>query len=1075
MSAYAGYRDDASRAGGESAGVRWRLLAAVAALAVALATLALAQLTGGPGALPRARTEPLAKLGSLPLPLRAQLSTVQGRDAEAFRVQAAPDGSLHARGGGIVSSFSRTGVSLRAAAGSASLALVGVSDGGTRVPVAMALPRARANRVEYQRGAIGEWYANGPYGLEQGFTIARGTPGRLTIALAARPGSTPRLRGGSVELGGGLRYGALSAVDASGRRLPSRLSVRGGKILLEVDAAGARFPVRVDPFVYEETLSYAAHPEAGEASAGSAISADGNTAVIGASTPAPGAVYVFQRGNNGLWTLQQTISPGGSDGYAFGSHVALSEAGTTLLVSAETSSNLGHIWTYKLHEGVWVADATTLADPIKTNPGYDHDKPGFQYGNALAISGNGSLALVADEPQGAAVLYRRVAEKWEEVTSFSNGKSEPTEYGIAIALSGSGNEAVVAAPNAELVYSYSESGGTWKQDGQFAYPNYDGQRNVAVAISREGTTAIAGEYVVGEARVWVRKGSEWVEQQVLKEPVGPGEEEFGSDVSLSASGSKAMILAFGGEGVAAYEYTRSGSTWSQQGSPIEAPIDSEFRSVGYIPEAVLSAEGQTALLWSKFEAEPTIYTDTPALTTGAASELGTTTATLKATVNPAGETVTSCRFEYGTSLSYGSTKACTPTPEGTVAVPVAANVSGLTSGTPYHFRLAVTTVTGTFDSGDATFTTLAALDTAKTEEPSKPATATLGSLSATASGGTGAVTVGTYGAKVGEPPLPSSTGGYLDVYRSTSATFKEVAIKACEIGDAKALWAYGQEGWEPVSPAATLSGGCLDFTATTTSHPSVAELEGFKYKMGEPAGQFGKCVAAKDSVYAEGSCLTVHESKGHADGKGKYEWYSAVPGVCFPQKKGEFAETACRQTDEKKGKPAGKYESLNGAFTTTTGAVVLEVGSEKIECSAGTGAGELVSPEKGKETLTLESCAEKGTSCSSAGVAAGTIVSSPLEVIVLQGAESGEFELALAAAQFASFSCGKTAYAIEGAAVGPLTGAVNEMSSTTHASFTSAGSQLINLSGSTEVSAKLSMNLTTTSRQSLEVDTAKQP
>ncbi len=108
--------------------------------------------------------------------------------------------------------------------------------------------------------------------------------------------------------------------------------------------------------------------------------------MIGASTPAPGAVYVFQRGTNGLWALQQTISPGGSDGYAFGSHVALSEEGTTLLVSAETSSNLGHIWTYKLHEGVWVADAHTLADPIKTNPPYDHDKPGFQYGNALAIS-----------------------------------------------------------------------------------------------------------------------------------------------------------------------------------------------------------------------------------------------------------------------------------------------------------------------------------------------------------------------------------------------------------------------------------------------------------------------------------------------------------------------------------------------------------------------------------------------------------------------------------------------------------------------------------------------------------------
>ncbi len=98
------------------------------------------------------------------------------------------------------------------------------------------------------------------------------------------------------------------------------------------------------------------------------------------------------------------------------------------------------------------------------------------------------------------------------------------------------------------------------------------------------------------------------------------------------------------------------------------------------------------------------------------------------------------------------------------------------------------------------------------------------------------------------------------------------------------MWAYGSSGWEPVSPPATLEGGCLVFTATNTSRPSVSELEGFRYKLGEPAGQFGECRAAKNSVYAESACLTVHESKGHADGKGKYEWY-ATQGACFAQKK----------------------------------------------------------------------------------------------------------------------------------------------------------------------------------------------
>ena len=1077
MSAYAGDRGHAQPGIGSPARAHGGLIAAaLAAIAVALAALALVHIVAGsPAARPHSRSLALslAHLQRLPLPLRAQLSAAQGRAAGAYRVRTGPNGSLRASGGGIFSSFSRSGVSLGGTRGRASLALVGVSDAGAAVPLAEAPPRASGNRVDYADGAVGEWYANGPYGLEQGFTVARGRPGEVTIALTEGAGSRPRMRRGSVELGAGLRYGALEAVDAAGRRLPSRLAVSGGRILLEVDAAGARFPLRVDPFVYEETLSYSAQPTLGEAPGGMALSANGDTAVVGASTPAPGAVYVFQRGSNGVWALQQTISPGGPDGYFFGSHVALSEEGRTLLVTAGTSSDIGQIWTYTLKEGVWSPDAKTISDSIK-KPAYEHDKAGFEFGNALALDGSGGLALVADEPQDAALLYQRVGAEWQQVSVLSNN-SEPSEYAIAVALSGSGNEVLVAAPGDELVYSYSEVADSWKEGGQFKYFAFDGQHNVAVAISREGNTAISGEYLAGTARVWIRKGSEWEQQAELTNPVGPAQEEFGSDVSLSASGSKALILAFGGEGVVAYEYTRSGSSWSQQGNPIEMSYNSPSRSIGFIPEAVLSGEGDTGMLWAKFGTQPEVYSDGPVLTTGPPGELGITGATLKGTVNPAAETLISCRFEYGTSLAYGSTKACSPLPEGSAGVPVSAAVTGLSGGTTYHFRIQVTSAAGTFSSSDATFTTLTGLATAKTEEPSKPATATLGSVSATASDGTGSVSVGSYGAKVGEPPLPSSTGGYLDVYRSTNATFDEVEIRACEIGNAKALWAYGKSGWEPVSPAATLSGGCLVFTATPTSRPSVSELEGFRYKMGEPAGQLGECRAEKKSVYADSACLTVHESKGHADGKGKYEWYPAAAGVCFGQKKGEFAEETCEHTDEKKGKPSGKYELANGRFTAVAGTTVLEVGSERIECTGGTGAGELSSPEKGQETITLDGCAEKGTSCDTPGVAAGTIVSFPLEVIVLQSTEAGKFELALAAARFASFSCGAAAYTIEGAAAGALTGAVDQMTSTTQTSFTSAGSQLIDLSGSTEIATALTMSLTTTSLQPLEVNTSKQP
>ena len=40
-----------------------------------------------------------------------------------------------------------------------------------------AAPRAKANRVVYERAGLSEWYANGPLGLEQGFTIPRAPAG----------------------------------------------------------------------------------------------------------------------------------------------------------------------------------------------------------------------------------------------------------------------------------------------------------------------------------------------------------------------------------------------------------------------------------------------------------------------------------------------------------------------------------------------------------------------------------------------------------------------------------------------------------------------------------------------------------------------------------------------------------------------------------------------------------------------------------------------------------------------------------------------------------------------------------
>lgn len=98
----------------------------------------------------------------------------------------------------------------------------------------------------------------------------------------------------------------------------------------------------------------------------------------------------------------------------------------------------------------------------------------------------------------------------------------------------------------------------------------------------------------------------------------------------------------------------------------------------------------------------------PTVTAQPATSVGQASATLLAKVNPKGGTVSDCHFEYGTSTSYGAEVPCATLP-GHVSTDVSQsrNVTGLTAGTTYHYRLVVTSNAGTTKGGDVAFTTVA--------------------------------------------------------------------------------------------------------------------------------------------------------------------------------------------------------------------------------------------------------------------------------------------------------------------------------------------------------------------------------
>lgn len=94
----------------------------------------------------------------------------------------------------------------------------------------------------------------------------------------------------------------------------------------------------------------------------------------------------------------------------------------------------------------------------------------------------------------------------------------------------------------------------------------------------------------------------------------------------------------------------------------------------------------------------------PTVTTGAASAVGPTGATLGGTVVPNGRS-TSTYVEYGTTASYGSRTSSRSAGSGTTPVTVAIPVAGLKPGLTYHFRLVASSSLGTTRGADATFTT----------------------------------------------------------------------------------------------------------------------------------------------------------------------------------------------------------------------------------------------------------------------------------------------------------------------------------------------------------------------------------
>ncbi len=95
----------------------------------------------------------------------------------------------------------------------------------------------------------------------------------------------------------------------------------------------------------------------------------------------------------------------------------------------------------------------------------------------------------------------------------------------------------------------------------------------------------------------------------------------------------------------------------------------------------------------------------PVVTTGSATAITETAAILHGSLDPTGVETTECRFEWGTTTSYGNSAPCAEGNAFNEPKDVSAELTGLTSATTYHYRLVAVNADGESQGEDRSFST----------------------------------------------------------------------------------------------------------------------------------------------------------------------------------------------------------------------------------------------------------------------------------------------------------------------------------------------------------------------------------
>ena len=252
----------------------------------------------------------------------------------------------------------------------------------------------------------------------------------------------------------------------------------------------------------------------------------------------------------------------------------------------------------------------------------------------------------------------------------------------------------------------------------------------------------------------------------------------------------------------------------------------------------------------------------PAATTQPATEISATGATLNGSIN-ANNLSTTVTFEYGTSTSYGQTATAAQSPvTGNVNTGTDVEITGLTQGVTYHFRIKAVNSLGTTYGDDITFTTLGLAPTAIT-------LAAINIISA------GATLSGTVNANDLLTTVSFEYGTTTSYGQTVSAILNQISgnFDIAEYATISGLMESTSYHFriKAVNSAGTTYGSDLTFTTTNTSAP-VTDIDGNIYNVITLGTQVWITEGLKTTKYNDGTAIP-----NTADNA---EWSANTTGAC---------------------------------------------------------------------------------------------------------------------------------------------------------------------------------------------------